>query len=681
MSPTKMFSRSLRVVAAILFLGLLIGVAVAIFKWDDIERFGADFERGVFGPGQEGGSFSPPPDDGYPQWLEEVIVDSDTIAKARLISVDRVSLGIQEDEDRDSPLASDADPEGYLPALEYRFRVEEYLKGSGATEIRAFATDDVYTEPYETAAGATMFGLNLLDYRDSTWDDRVAIIFLEDELWRFPIIAAADHHFLGVWIAYEIDSQYRRNWLPAVESSATDGSRSSAGDSQQFFLEAPQTGSSGIRAAGSAANMMDGVDTINLGDLRDRIADIEAEVAQGDGSEEYRRCVYLKYGWQRRAEYMSERWDGGYPYILTNATIDSGMPTGTEITKSYGYERNVRLYGYGPNPPDTFGTYYLDGDVGRHFDFSWPGIVDTARPLPQGDYNMFWGSVSQRLLVCDGAPQREREREELVVTVAAPTGTLHEAFFDPVALSGGGVGATGSSGVIDPDEFTVGSDDVEIDGLEWRSGSVVLELDDYVSLSGQALDFIELDGSIDTSLDIADATVNQTAATWTWSVASQPWDDGDLLMLRVRDSSVTPPPPPPPATPTPTPTATPIPPTATPTPTATPIPPTPTPEPALPWPVEPRVVVLLTAPRTVTVDWPDVADADSYEVSFFVNSDDDYVLLSTSAPVNGITMTITGTSAEVSNLPADQGWYFFQVRARNADGVSGWSWPQYAASA
>ena len=99
------------------------------------------------------------------------------------------------------------------------------------------------------------------------------------------------------------------------------------------------------------------------------------------------------------------------------------------------------------------------------------------------------------------------------ITVTAPAGTLHEAFFDPVVLSGGGVGATGSSGVIDLDEFTVGGDDVEIDGLEWRSGSVVLELDDYVSLSGQTLDFIELDGSIDTSLDIADATVNQTAAT------------------------------------------------------------------------------------------------------------------------------------------------------------------------
>ena len=130
----------------------------------------------------------------------------------------------------------------------------------------------------------------------------------------------------------------------------------------------------------------------------------------------------------------------------------------------------------------------------------------------------------------------------MFVTVTAPAGTLHEAFFDPVALSGGGVGATGSSGVIDPDEFTVGSDDVEIDGLEWRSGSVALELDDYVSLSGYALDFIELDGSIDTSLDIASATVNQTAATWTWSIASQPWEDGDLLMLRIRETGTGQPP-------------------------------------------------------------------------------------------------------------------------------------------
>ena len=59
--------------------------------------------------------------------------------------------------------------------------------------------------------------------------------------------------------------------------------------------------------------------------------------------------------------------------------------------------------------------------------------------------------------------RKKRNAHELIVTVTAPAGTLHEAFFDPVALSGGGVGATGSSGVIDPEEFTVAGDDVEID--------------------------------------------------------------------------------------------------------------------------------------------------------------------------------------------------------------------------
>ena len=94
--------------------------------------------------------------------------------------------------------------------------------------------------------------------------------------------------------------------------------------------------------------------------------------------------------------------------------------------------------------------------------------------------------------------------------------------------------------MIDPDEFTVSSDDYEIESLVWRSGSVVLTLDDYVSLSGQTLDFIELDGSIDTSLDVSDASVNQTAATWTWSVTGAPWEDGDQLMLRIRDTSTGP---------------------------------------------------------------------------------------------------------------------------------------------
>ena len=49
--------------------------------------------------------------------------------------------------------------------------------------------------------------------------------------------------------------------------------------------------------------------------------------------------------------------------------------------------------------------------------------------------------------------------------------------------------------------------DYEIESLVWGATTPSCwMLDDYVSLSGQTLDFIELDGSIDTSLDFAGAT-------------------------------------------------------------------------------------------------------------------------------------------------------------------------------
>ena len=54
---------------------------------------------------------------------------------------------------------------------------------------------------------------------------------------------------------------------------------------------------------------------------------------------------------------------------------------------------------------------------------------------------------------------------------------------------------------------------------------------------GQTLDFIELDGSISTSLDFAGALVNESVGLWSWSVDSQPWEDGDLLMLRIRETA------------------------------------------------------------------------------------------------------------------------------------------------
>ena len=54
------------------------------------------------------------------------------------------------------------------------------------------------------------------------------------------------------------------------------------------------------------------------------------------------------------------------------------------------------------------------------------------------------------------------------------------------------------------------------------------------ALAGRVLDFIELDGRASLSLVIDDATVDAANNTLNWSVSSQPWEDGDKLMLRIR---------------------------------------------------------------------------------------------------------------------------------------------------
>ena len=55
-------------------------------------------------------------------------------------------------------------------------------------------------------------------------------------------------------------------------------------------------------------------------------------------------------------------------------------------------------------------------------------------------------------------------------------------------------------------------------------------------LGDHMLDFIEPDGSVSLSLDVVDATVGTGSATSTlnWTVPSQPWENGDKLMIRIR---------------------------------------------------------------------------------------------------------------------------------------------------
>ena len=118
------------------------------------------------------------------------------------------------------------------------------------------------------------------------------------------------------------------------------------------------------------------------------------------------------------------------------------------------------------------------------------------------------------------------------MTATAPPRTVHEVFFDPVAI-GAGVGADATNGVLKPAAFTVDGASATITSLKWESGAVTMELNPSAPLAGHAVDFIALDGSVTTTLSFDDATQGGGGAL-TWSVANQPWNAGDKLMLRVR---------------------------------------------------------------------------------------------------------------------------------------------------
>ena len=67
------------------------------------------------------------------------------------------------------------------------------------------------------------------------------------------------------------------------------------------------------------------------------------------------------------------------------------------------------------------------------------------------------------------------------------------------------------------------------------SGTVKLQVNPPTGLTDQEVNFIALDGSVSLSLQVANATVDAANRTLSWAVSSQPWENGDKLMLRVRE--------------------------------------------------------------------------------------------------------------------------------------------------
>ena len=201
---------------------------------------------------------------------------------------------------------------------------------------------------------------------------------------------------------------------------------------------------------------------------------------------------------------------------------------------SRGFQRELVTYVY-----NSLFKPLLDDDDDRP-DNGYTIGEATARPLPAGTYQ--YKSTLQKYYEFPCNFIRGYHTIENVV-VTAPDGVLHELFFDPVIM-GSGVAADSTNGVLKPTSFT-GSDGTSatIEGISYEStstgseqaGTVKVEVDPPAALMGQIVDVIELDGSVSLSLDVADATVDAANDTLSWSVSSQPWEDGDKLMVRISE--------------------------------------------------------------------------------------------------------------------------------------------------
>ena len=462
--------------------------------------------------------------------------------------------------------------------------------------------------------------------------------------WGAALPTTSDQYLFGRVIdlsdrysgeAYTVASAYKKLWLPADESPSQGASGAQGGSNiarspadKRFLLDAPAATSTVASGVSGARSVSMTLPTITLSSLKSKIADLEAEANRG-GTAAYRECVEVSY---RVENIFAEeaRLRGPFPHVRLMGSIKSGLPAGTFV-----YDMTDR---YAPSTSTVGLTWFKGPDADlvtdTNVDFrTWAGHqeyhrvtytrrVITTRPLPAGAYTVNPGATWSGGMVCARYPAIADTYRELTISVTAPAGTLHEAFFDPVAI-GSAVGADATNGVLKPAAFTVGGARATISSLKWEAGTATMVLSPSASLAGHAVDFIALDGSVSLTLSFDDAT--QSGGTLTWSVASQPWQAGDLLMLRIRSTNVIIPPPT--ATPTPTPTAAPTAtPTATPTPAATPTPtaaPTATPTPTT---TEPVTVTLIPRVNGLTffdidIQWSHAGTCDNYYVAIITDAD------------------------------------------------------------
>ena len=349
--------------------------------------------------------------------LEEQIFRSTTIVRATLQSAA-------------AAVVAEPDDGGYRPVQELRFTTHEYLKGTGpATLLVAVRGGDTYA----TEAGARAAADFAIAGRVTTWDARQGVLFLRTAHPTYAPVGtgATDATVAAGALAFTLSNPSQSSWAYSVDTLS------------RAWLPATDPPAAGVTPT---AFITDGAPTppptIALVDLRARIAALAAQLQTGDGIAGFANCI--------EGQILHARHRRAVPFVPPKeaATLASGAGVGTEVrreTFAYNEPQYNRYWLSGPDAA-LFQAVVIDDDGQSRTGYT--DQVRTARPLPAGAYQLHPNLNYHEDFPCRFVPLDAYS--EVTVTVTAPAGTVHEAFFDPAALGSGVVGRDAAHGVLAP---------------------------------------------------------------------------------------------------------------------------------------------------------------------------------------------------------------------------------------
>ena len=465
--------------------------------------------------------------------IEERIALSDAIVRAQFVSVEAGSINEYLD--------------WKVGLIRYKLKVLEYLHGSGGDEVtaevvvwnnRRWLTHESAKKEAEDVIPAF-----------SKWHDRQMVVFLRkpdpDNVTSFGKYGADAYEFASPrgldfrtfvdQSMFSVDSDENKAWLPAA--ATTTGNATKSDDAQLFLTdwhERYET-ASGVSAASSPP-------TISLAEIRKKIAAVNKQIADYYLPERGRLCTQIALGTDRIRKAWAE-----LGVATSHFSMRSGAPAGTEFSRGHGFSQGEggkwRTHEYLNGPlGHVFVSEDVEDDDGNRLHVRWIN----NRPVPAGVYTHNYKRVQQldyyRTLPCADlsgitsieqvkAGDTSKSSRNWTITVTAPEGTLHEAFFDPVALTdpsdGIGVRHNPKTSFTLPDKTSV-----TLDYLYYAPGIVKMGTTPHNALSGYEMDIIELDGKVSSTFAFGGS--GSTSSPHEWATCVQPWEADDKLMLRIR---------------------------------------------------------------------------------------------------------------------------------------------------